>query len=48
MENRATEMSNKVQKSFTFEEYEDPKQSLNVSIPEVLAHFQIYTFAIWN
>uniref|UniRef100_A0AAZ3PQ01 Methyltransferase like 23 n=1 Tax=Oncorhynchus tshawytscha TaxID=74940 RepID=A0AAZ3PQ01_ONCTS len=36
MENRATEMSNIVQKSFTFEEYEDPKQSLNVSIPEVL------------
>ncbi|XP_055753691.1 histone-arginine methyltransferase METTL23-like isoform X1 [Salvelinus fontinalis] len=36
MENRVTEMSNIVQKSFTFEEYEDPKQSLNVSIPEVL------------
>uniref|UniRef100_A0AAZ3R8P1 Uncharacterized protein n=1 Tax=Oncorhynchus tshawytscha TaxID=74940 RepID=A0AAZ3R8P1_ONCTS len=35
MENRATEMSNIVQKSFTFEEYEDPKQSLNVSIPEL-------------
>ncbi|XP_029622338.1 histone-arginine methyltransferase METTL23 isoform X2 [Salmo trutta] len=29
-------MSNIVQKSFTFEEYEDPKHSLNVSIPEVL------------